>query len=266
VKPAGDGFVALTLLTLIALAFGGEAKSGEAKPTASVYPSGPSVPENLLRIELRFSAPLASPVGIDHIKLLGSDGREIERAFLDLPLPSADGKRETLLMAPVRVKSGLSENLALGRALHVGSTVTLVVDAPELAGPIRRTWRVTGFDVDPPQPGLWTLDLPTRGTRQALLVHLHAPLSSTAEAFIAIRGPNGHRVAGVGRLADGETLWQFTPTAVWEVGRYAVVTHPELEDPAGNRPCGLFEALAASRVRCAGTVQAFQAVAAKEKS
>jgi len=152
----------------------------EARPTATVFPSGPTVPENLLRIELRFSAPLRVPLTMDRVRLLDSDGRQIERAFLDLPLPSADQTRVTILMAPSRVKSGLAENRVLGRALRRGSKVTLVLDDPELAAPIRKTWRVAGFDADVPRPLGWTLDLPRRGTLEALVIHLHAPLSSTA--------------------------------------------------------------------------------------
>ncbi len=51
---------------------------------ARVYPSGDTVPENLLRIYIEFSGPMGRPSGIPHMKLLGSDGREIEGAFLPL--------------------------------------------------------------------------------------------------------------------------------------------------------------------------------------
>jgi len=256
--------MALWLLAMARCAFGGVGIS--TPTTAVVFPSGPAVPENLLRVELRFSAPLRIPFSMDHVKLIGSGGREIEHAFLDLPLPSADGRRVTILMDPGRVKSGLMENRILGRALHVGSTVTLIVDDPQLSAPVRKTWWVTSFDAEVPRPARWTLDLPVLGTRDALVIHLHAPLSSTAESFIAVRGPDELRVSGVGRLERGETLWRFTPRQPWKPGAYALVTHPDLEDPAGNRPCGLFEAVAASRVQCEGTVRVFRATEAKEKS
>lgn len=229
-----------------------------AGPSVTIYPSGATVPENLLRIELRFSDPLREPLTIAEVRLLDARGREIPSPFLDLPLPTADGRRVTILLHPGRVKSGLQANLTLGRALHAGATVTLVVDHPALAQPVRKTWQVTPFDAVSPQPERWRFAPPRRGSRSPLVVHLDAPISSTAEVLIAIRGPDGERVAGVARLEQGETVWRFVPTQPWRVGNYALVTHPDLEDPAGNRPCATFETIKASQVRCAqGTVQTF---------
>src|SRR5271154_4291309 len=223
----------------------------DARPTGVAFPSGATVPENLLRIEMRFSEPLRRSLSLDHVKLIDSNGLEITHAFFDLPLLSADGRRVTVLLDPGRIKSGLAENRALGRALHAGSAVTLEVDDPELARPIRKTWRVTGFNADPPRPDLWTFRLPRRDTKDPLEVRLGAPLSSTAESFIAIRGPDARRVAGTAHLEQGETVWRFVPASSWRKGVYGLVTRPELEDSAGNRPCGPFEAMGASRIPCA---------------
>lgn len=236
----------------------------DTRPSGLVYPSGPSVPENLFRIELRFSAALRTPLSIDHIKLTDVNGLEIEHPFLDLPLPSPDGGRVTILLHPGRVKSGVRANLALGRALHAGSVVTLVVDDPALAQPVRKTWEVTAFDAESPQPAQWTFEPPRRGSRDPIVVHLDAPISSSAEALIAVRGPDGRRLAGTIRLEGGETVWRFVPARPWRAGTYAVVTHPDLEDPAGNRPCAPFEVIGASRVRCEGeTAQPFEPPAAR---
>ncbi|MGH2396147.1 MAG: hypothetical protein ACRDFW_03995 [bacterium] len=164
--------------------------------SAAVYPWGPSVPENLLRIEVRFSQPLCTPLDMSQVKLLDARGQEIEEAFLDLTLPSTDGRRVTILMHPGRVKSGVGPNVALGRVLHAGSTVSLVVDHPALAHPLIKVWTVTSFDVQPPQPGRWSFNVPRLQSRDALLVHLDKPISSSAETLIAVRGPQGQRVAG----------------------------------------------------------------------
>src|SRR5258708_3869530 len=113
-----------------------------AKPSALVYPSGPTVPENLLRIELRFSSPLEPPLTLDHITLADADGIEIKGALLDLPLPNADGKSVIILFHPGRLKSGVGANVALGHALHAGTPVTLVVSHPALAKPGRKSWQI----------------------------------------------------------------------------------------------------------------------------
>lgn len=247
-----------TMMVVLLLSAASAAAGSPTKPTGLVYPSGPTVPENLLRVELRFTAPMWTGLTIGDVKLIESDGREIEHAFLDLLLPSSDRRRVTILLAPGRVKSGVGENLAFGRALHAGSVVTLVVASPALARPILKTWQVTAFDADPPQPARWTFQRPRLRSRDALEVQLDMPVSSTAEGLIAIRGPDGQRVAGTGLLESGETVWRFVPAQPWRAGIHALVTHPDLEDPAGNRPCAPFETVAASRVRCEGTAQEFE--------
>jgi len=250
----------LQLMLLVpALLTATAASARAAPPVATIYPSGPTIPENLLRIELRFSAPLRMPLSIEHVKLLDAEGREIEGAFLDLPLPGADPRRVTLLMHPGRVKSGVGANLALGRALHAGSPVTLRVDDPSLGRPILKSWQVTAFNADPPDPSRWNFAIPVEGRRSPLRVHLHAPISSTADNLIAVRGPDGQRVAGRNQLEESETIWQLVPAQPWRAGHYALLTHPDLEDSAGNRPCVPFEEFRASRVRCdRGTARPFE--------
>jgi hypothetical protein len=138
------GAVAVSLLLALAAALG-----FDTRPSVLVYPSGPTVPENLLRIELHFSAPLHNPLTIDEVKLFDVNGREIDNPFLGLPLPASYGKRVTILLHPGRVKSGLRANLVFGRVLHAGSMVTLVVEHPRLGQPVRKSWEVTGFDAAP---------------------------------------------------------------------------------------------------------------------
>jgi hypothetical protein len=49
------------------------------------------------------------------------------------------------------------------------------------------------------------------------------------------------------------------PARPWRAGSYAVVTHPDLEDAAGNRPCSPFEISVTKEVRFgAGAVPRFE--------
>lgn len=235
-----------------------------ANPRVAVYPSGPTVPENLLRIELRFSAPLHLPVKLDQLKLVDASGVAIQDPFLDLLLPGRDGRRVTILFHPGRIKTGVGANLALGRALHVGAQVTLVINHPELGHAVYKTWRVTPFDGKSPQPARWTFVPPQAGRRAALVVHLDKAISSTAENLIAIRGPDGERLEGNGRLEAQETVWRFTPLQPWQAGNYAVVTHPDLEDVAGNRPAAPFEVHGVNQVPLGReTTKSFEVFASK---
>ena len=94
-----------------------------------------------------------------------------------------------------------------------------------------------------------------------LVVHLDAAISSTSQDLIAVRGADGKRVEGVTTLIDSERTWRFAPTRPWRAGHYALMTHPELEDPAGNRICASFEAVQASRIACDGGAAASFSIA-----
>jgi len=54
-------------------------------------------------------------------------------------------------------------------------------------------------------------------------------------------------------------VWRFVPARPWQAGNYAVVTHPNLEDCAGNRTCAPLEEAGESGVRDdEGTVNPFE--------
>ncbi|MGV7210431.1 hypothetical protein ACLB1G_21565 [Oxalobacteraceae bacterium A2-2] len=214
---------------------------GAAWSGASVTPSGAEVPENLLRIELRFAQPLAAPLDMAHVALLDGAGQPLQGAFLDLPLPGADGNSVALLLHPGRIKSGVGPNLALGPALRSGATVTLRIDDPQLAQPLERRWRVTDPLRSRIDPAQWQVRAPASGGRQPLRVLLPAALDGAAAQDIAVQGPDGRRLRGVAALVDGEREWRFTPARAWRRGAYLLRIHPRLEDPQGNRLCAAFE-------------------------
>jgi hypothetical protein len=222
-----------------------------AATPVEIHPAGPSVPENLLRIELRFKEPQRLPFNVHRVMLLGAAGVPLRDAFLDLALPSADAKRITILMNPGRVKSGVGPNVALDRSLRAGERVRLVVeDAQHHALPVSNEWLVTPFLADGPRPPHWQVHAPRMHSRDPLRVSLNAPISSTGEGWIAVRDDMGKRVRGRAALANGDTVWRFIPDLPWRPAFYAVVAHPDLEDPAGNRSCAAFEQARASDAAC----------------
>ena len=64
---------------------------------AAVYPTGPEVPENHLRLYIVFSAPMGLGSGNAHVRLLDERGDPVADAFLplDVDLWNADRTRYT---------------------------------------------------------------------------------------------------------------------------------------------------------------------------
>lgn len=205
----------------------------------TVSPSGGSVPANLLRIELRFDQPLPA-LPSRHIVLRGADGEPID-ALLDLALAGKDERSLVVLMHPGRVKQGLGAQQALGRALHEGEQVSITVDDPRLAQPLRHAWRVGPAIDGQIDPASWSLQAPPAGGRAPLVLRLPTPLNASAAELIAVAGPGERRIAGRATWHTGETEWRFIPASPWRAGAYRVRLHPDLEDPAGNRLCAAFE-------------------------
>lgn len=221
-----------------------------ASAGALVTPSGPAVPENLLRIVLHLDTPLQSPLDMRHVVLLGSDGVAIDDAFLDLPLAGRDGKSLTLLLHPGRIKTGVGPNVALGPALRAGQSVVLRIDDPQLGRVVEKRWQVQPPLRQAITPRQWTVQAVKRGSRTPLRVLLPAALDAGAAPLLALQGPDGQRVAGTARLAAGETEWRFTPAQAWRAGSYVLRVHPQLEDPQGNRLCSAFEQAGQSAQQC----------------
>lgn len=217
---------------------------------ARVFPSGEDVPENLLRMYIEFSAPMARPSGIPHMKLLGSDGREIEGAFLPLDYEFWDPahRRFTAFLDPGRVKSGILPNKQMGPVLDTGRTVTLVISREwrDEHGQLLKDDYRRAFRVGPPatkglDPRAWTIEAPAAGTRSPLVVTFPLPLDHglLMRALGVTRG--GVSIAGDIAVDEGETRWTFTPRDPWQAGQHGLLALDTLEDAAGNQIGRAFE-------------------------
>jgi hypothetical protein len=202
---------------------------------AAVRPSGPEVPANLLRLSLRFAAPVAGPV-LSRLSLVRSDGLPIEEPFLEQELWSPDGRTLTVLLHPGRVKTGLVARQQLGPLLVEGEEVTLALDGHPL-----RHWRVGPDDIQGPSIAGWKLSSVRAGTRRPLVVTLDGPIDALDAGYLAVTDDRGHRVPGQAHLSGGEATWAFTPAAPWHAATYGLVAHGTLEDASGNRLGNRFE-------------------------
>ena len=221
----------------------------------AVYPTGPEVPENHLRLYIVFSAPMGLRAGGVHVRLLDEHGQPLADPFLplDVDLWNADRTRFTVLYDPGRVKRGIRPNAELGRPLEGGRRYTLVIDADwrdaagqPLAAPFRREFRVGPARERALEPADWRLDLPAGGTRDPLAVRFPVPLDyGLLQRALGVATGDDRPLAGEIRVEQGETRWTFTPRAPWRPGEYRLVAAATLEDVAGNRIGRPFEVDAA---------------------
>jgi len=201
----------------------------------SVSPSGAAVPENLLRLSLRFDAPPASPV-LARLALVGREGRPLPEPFLEQELWSPDGLTLTVLLHPGRVKTGLVARHTWGPILAEGDEVELTFDGR----PLRR-WSVGPRDEHGPLPTAWELSAVRAGLREPLVLRLDAPIDALNAGYLAVTDERHRRVPGRAVLLDGETTWRFTPALPWRAGAYCLLARGTLEDASGNRVNGRFE-------------------------
>ena len=217
------------------------AASPAPSPVLSVSPSGTVVPENLLRLSVRFDAPPTGRV-LTRLALVGRDGRPLPEPFLEQELWSPDGLTLTVLLHPGRVKTGLVARQVWGPILAKGDEVVLTFDGR----PVRR-WSVGPRDEQGPLPAAWVLSAGRAGCREPLVVRLDAPIDALNTGYLAVVDERRHRVAGHAVLLDGETTWRFMPDLPWCVGAYRLLVLGTLEDASGNRVNGRFETAADER-------------------
>lgn len=216
----------------------------------AITPSGPSVPQNLLRIELHLNEPLTAPLDMRRVVLLDAAGAVIDGAFLDVPLADPDGKGVAILLHPGRIKTGVGPNVALGPALRPGEAVTLRIDDPQLGPPLEKRWLVEPALRQVIDPRQWTVRPARVGSRAPLAVAFPSALDGDAAELIAVQATGGRRLAGKAALSERERAWRFTPAAPWRPGKYLLRIHSRLEDPQGNRLCSAFEQASQSLQSC----------------
>jgi hypothetical protein len=218
-----------------------------SKPTTTVLrvsPSADTLPENLLRFYLEFSAPMSRGEAYEHVRLLDANGKPLDLPFLELgeELWDPRGVRFTLLFDPGRIKTGLKPREDLGPVLEKGKPYTLVVDrgwhdaaGNPLKAEFRKPFGVGPPDMTPPDPSNWQLDRPAAETRKPLVAHFPEPLDRAMLArVLAVVDAKDQRVPGRAEVGNDETSWSFTPETSWQTGRYRLLVDRALEDRAGN--------------------------------
>jgi hypothetical protein len=234
------GSLHMGLVRLSALCFAAASTTGA--DAAQIYPSGPSVPENLLRLEVRLDQPLDRAPDEAAFSLRRGCCEVLEDALLQQPLLSRDGRWVTLYMHPGRVKSGLVAHDRAGRAVTAGQSLRLTVAADVAGKTVTREWQVEVAVSTPIDVGSWRIKAPSSRSRVGVMVRMDRPIGARSAGLLAVTDGRGRALRGHASLMPGEQVWRFVPESAWAPGGYFVVVHPGVEDVAGNRACSSFEA------------------------
>jgi len=224
---------------------------GPRVSVAAVYPSANRLPENALRLYIRFSGPVIRGDVYRHLKLVRDDGVEVKEPFLELPeeLWSADGDRLTVFFHPGRVKKGLVPREEDGPILEEGRTYTLTISGKwedterrPLVADFTKTFSVGPADDQPVDLANWSLSPPRTGSDSPLIVKLSKPLDhALLGRMLWVEDTAGKKVPGQITVGGGERVVTFAPTKPWAKGEYKLVADTRLEDVCGNRVGEPFE-------------------------
>ena len=226
---------------------------------AAFEPSQAVIPENTLRVYLRFSEPMARGQVRNVVRLLDQDGNKVPSPFLTLgpELWDFTQTRVTLLFDPGRIKQGVGPNAEVGAPLIDGNGYRLLIDGGmrSAAGePLGRdavvSFRVGPAERRPIEPANWQVLVPPAGGNVPISISFERIMDTgAARRLISLRDPQGVIVQGQIETDGGG--WSLSPNAEWVPGKYTLEVDAELEDVSGNTPGVPFDATAGT----IGTVQ-----------
>lgn len=226
-------------------------RAGQKPRVVTIYPQADSLPDNLLKLYIQFSAPMQSGNALEHVFLLDKNRDTLDRIFLNLQpeLWDTTGTVLTLWIDPGRIKRDLVLNKSLGNPLHKRQTYELLIKpdwkdrhGQMLAAPYSKKFTATTHDGVQPDLSKWILQMPQTGSKQALTVRFNEPLDHyLLMESLSIIGPNGTPLKGKVTIGDKDKAWQFTPQNAWSPGNYQLRADSRLEDLTGNNLNKVFD-------------------------
>lgn len=217
----------------------------------AVYPSAPTVPRNLLRCYLWFTAPMSEGYAADHVRLVDDAGDVMAGALLptEHELWDAGRRRLTLLLDPARIKRGLAPHRQVGYPLRTGAAFRLVVDdrfrdarGCRLRAGAERRYQVAEDERRRVDPHTWALGRPRASTLEPLVVEFGRPLDhGLLDRCLRVVGPDGRPVEGAAAIGPEQRSWRLAPRLPWPPGPHRLVVDPVLEDLAGNSVHRVFD-------------------------
>jgi hypothetical protein len=226
--------------------------TNEERPALiSIYPEQDTVPENLLKIYLRFSKPMRTGLSLSHVYILNGSNDTMRNVFLNLQpeLWDTAGKVLTLWLDPGRIKRGLVLNKKLGNPLKKSETYRLVVSSlwKDTHGlPLKKNYTkqfaAGGRDEQIPDINSWQFNSPKVSTTLPFIIDTHVALDHyLLQESIQIIADNGNVIKGRSKVNAKDNQWQFTPVEPWKAQHYKIKVNSRLEDLAGNNLNRVFD-------------------------
>jgi hypothetical protein len=216
-----------------------------------IYPTQDSVPENLLKLFLKFSKPMREGKSLTYLSLIKGGSDTLSGVFLDLQpeLWNEDQTMLTVWLDPGRIKRDLIPNLEMGAPLNNTEKYILVVSGDwkglnggELGQTYTKDFTVISRDSISPVPNEWLLNLPKPGSKAPLQVDFNESLDySLLNEVFKLLNQDNEEVSGVWDIGMEEKSLGFTPDKDWKTGKYTIEIESRLEDLAGNNLNRLFE-------------------------
>ena len=223
----------------------------EPPDVVAVYPSGDTIPANLLKMYILFTKPMAEGQAMEYIEVTKNKKTVVPGAFLDLE-PELWNKDRTMLtvwLDPGRIKRDLQPNKRMGPPLEPGNRYVVSVnqgwedtDGLLLRASSRMDFIAGARDEQSPDPATWTITPPVSQTQMPLVIEMHEPMDyGVIKDAVRILDFRGRPVHSEMTLEMGESILVFTPVRPWVSGYYSLEIEPRLEDLAGNNLERLFD-------------------------
>ena len=216
-----------------------------------IYPSADTVPENLLKFYIHFSAPMRRGHIYDYIHLRNAAGRDVELPFLEIDeeLWNPEMTRLTLFIDPGRIKRGVQPLEEVGPALEEGKQYVLVIDRDwtdangvPLKESFQKKFQVGPVDRSPISIAGWKIEAPKTSTRAPLVVNFSRAMDhALAQRVMRVADSSNRRVDGSITLENEERRWTFVPSQPWRSGAHNLLVEKTIEDLAGNNIDKSFE-------------------------
>ena len=223
----------------------------EQPDIVAIYPSGDSIPANLLKMYIVFTKPMAEGHAMEYIEVTKNKNTVVPEAFLDLE-PELWNKDRTMLtvwLDPGRIKRDLQPNKKLGPPIEPGNRYIITVnqgwedaDGLLLRASSRMDFIAVERDEESPDPAKWTIDAPPARSYLPLVVDMLEPMDyGVLKDAVRLLDFKGNPADVQTLIGPGESLLTFLPNKRWRSGYYTLEIESRLEDLAGNNLERLFD-------------------------